>query len=225
MKKEIQVVMLPTEKASVNCLSKRIEKVYKEDIIGELTLVDNPYFIEAFNEGKEFATDGLKMQYLYFLSDEEIKEGDWKYNEKLNCITQHLREGKGLPDRAKVAAEWCKKIIATNDESLFLPYAKTQCPKCSGKMIVNLPDHIKCENCGQEGWNLMQGVYDELQPLPGSSKEFLQKYCELGGIDKVLVEYQFVDYTVIRKFPIGFKTNYKLKVAPDNTISTYLVEN
>ncbi len=55
--------------------------------------------------------------------------------------------------------------------------------------------------------------------LPRPSDAFIQKYCELGGIDRVLVEYE-VDYdhslgSIKYDYPLG----YKLKVAPDNTIT------
>lgn len=47
------------------------------------------------------------QQHLYIISDDEIKEGDWKYDTKLNIIIQHGSYVDG-----------CKKIIATTDTSL-----------------------------------------------------------------------------------------------------------
>lgn len=58
--------------------------------------------------------------------------------------------------------------------------------------------------------------------LPRISNDFLKAYCEKGGIDEVLVEYekyginQNVDYNVF---------GYKLKVAPDNTITIKSVKS
>ena len=57
------VHLIPTEKSSENCLSKRVRKCSEEDIIGELTIVDNPYFIEAFND------EGINGEYEYYFTE------------------------------------------------------------------------------------------------------------------------------------------------------------
>lgn len=66
--------------------------------------------------------------------------------------------------------------------------------------------------------------------LPRPSNEFLNKYCEAGDIDEVMVEY-YEDYYLHYYTPAGWiecceKINlgYKLKVAPDNTISIYPIK-
>lgn len=52
--------------------------------------------------------------------------------------------------------------------------------------------------------------------LPRPSDSFIKKYCELGGIDEVLVEYNgYNDLYILKKE--DFK--YTLKIAPDNTIT------
>lgn len=72
--------------------------------------------------------------------------------------------------------------------------------------------------------------YGAFYQLPIPSNEFLKKYCELGGIDEVLVEYELKRRCVkCKKEKIGYlcecgeDSNYeyfeKLKVASDNTIS------
>lgn len=48
--------------------------------------------------------------------------------------------------------------------------------------------------------------------LPRPSNEFLKKYCELGGIDEVMVEYEGIEW-------LDRPLEYFLKVAPDNTIT------
>jgi len=64
--------------------------------------------------------DGIAVpnpQHLYFLSDEEIKEGDWYMTEIPHTIWQYDRN-KGLSS----GRGWNKKIIATTDKSLNLPH-------------------------------------------------------------------------------------------------------
>lgn len=160
------------------------------------------------------------------LSDEKIKEGDWIVTQKttdkedgyevVQIKSIHfIKEGEeyitafgfdtGLKTNIKkvvkckyfsnyhkhdvlINAEECKKIIATTDESLTVDY--------------------------------YDGAYNELnkQSLPRPSNEFLRKYCGLGGIEEVLVEYEYNhDNTV--PYPKKVEGEmYKLKVAPDNTI-------
>lgn len=65
---------------------------------------------------------------------------------------------------------------------------------------------------------------DQSLGLPRPSDSFIKKYCELGGIDEVLVEYedkgkwghkQYEDGTIDANV---YYSDYKLKVTPDNTI-------
>jgi hypothetical protein len=57
---------------------------------------------------------------------------------------------------------------------------------------------------------------DELLKLPRFSNDFLKKYCELGGIDKVLIEYVGYNYPHQAN---NFVDHYDIKVASDNTVS------
>jgi len=94
--KRVKVVMLPTNEKAQLWLSKG----------NALTLW-----------GKENNNDKLGAnQHLYFLSDEEIKEGDWYISAMKSIISQHNGTEK-LPDG------W-KKIIATTDKSLKVPIDK-----------------------------------------------------------------------------------------------------
>lgn len=38
-------------------------------------------------------------------------------------------------------------------------YSSEKCPKCGGKTILHIPDHVECESCGMQGWDIVQGVY------------------------------------------------------------------
>lgn len=57
---------------------------------------------------------------------------------------------------------------------------------------------------------------DESLGLPRPSNEFLKAYCEKGGIDQVLIEYESVGP--------GFHAWYDVKIAPDNTITIHPVK-
>src|SRR5690606_21909626 len=61
----------------------------------------------------------------------------------------------------------------------------------------------------------------EYEILPRPSNDFIKKYCELGGIDEVLVEYELLNLNSYNSETIGYDSfpTYKLKVAPDNTIT------
>lgn len=56
--------------------------------------------------------------------------------------------------------------------------------------------------------------------LPQPSDSFIRKYCELGGIDEVMVEYEYNNH-----YPMVEFNNLKLKVAPDNTITIRPIKN
>ena len=197
MKKQVDVVMLPTEKAT-NIINDR----------GNLEFIPNKQIASTINST-------VKGFHLYFLSDDEIKEICWCYD----TINKEIVLFQGaLP---KYHYRGYKKIIATTNTDL---------DKLCG-----------CgNNCGAKPSN-----------LPRPSNEFLKKFCELGGIDKVLVEYEVdtiksactcedsestsncpfsyydgTDECCRKRFPNGeyWDKTYKLKVAPDNTITIYPIE-
>jgi hypothetical protein len=181
MKKQVDVVMLPTEKASRILLSKRDGEICFSSV-----------------ETKEDST--FKPQHLYFLSDDEIKEGDWVYHKLLKSVFKiDLRE---VDEDYIKEAKNIKKIIATTDESL----------RWNNDNDVQIIDNHHCK-------------------LPRPSNEFLKKFCELGSVDKVLVEYEKESYTdrfTTTENGIGnpetWGNRYNLKVAPDNTITIYPIE-
>ena len=210
MKKQVKVVMLPTEKAT------RIEKV--TDILRYST-----YLIKSNALGI--------FQNLYFLSDDKIKEGDW-YIDRLGIVQQceSIRDnpltgpqssigsvgGKGFDkwstqyqNRDYKDLDNCFKILATTDESLSLI--------CTCGAIKKVPTGLYIE-CGKF----------INTPIPRPSNEFIKKYCEVGGIDEVLVEYK-CEYEDCNMFGChkyeGCSKMQLLKVAPDNTISIYPITN
>ena len=113
-----------------------------------------------------------KPQYLYFLSDEEIKEGDWVYHHASNKVFKY--DGQGL-------CVIVKKIIATTDSSLSLGCKTSRC-KYGSIRTFNHPCKKECQN---------------LNYIPQPSPEFIQAYIEAYNsgkpITKVLVEYELVN--------------------------------
>lgn len=126
MKLKRKAVMLPTNKkandSSCMALDTQLNKL----------LSAKEYLVTHFN-----SNDRFKTQHLYFLSDEEIKVGDWFLTDDRFCdidnfgnpqwvllhcdkiengwIFSHERTGEGFnPD-------WSKTIIATTNKSLELP--------------------------------------------------------------------------------------------------------
>lgn len=92
-----KVVMLPTEKASELTIFKSKYGLFRGSLID----------IKDFNRGDK----SFQPQHLYFLSDEEIKEGDW------------VLVGKTVMQASEpYRLEEVKKIIATTDSSLTVDY-------------------------------------------------------------------------------------------------------
>ena len=202
MKKQVKVVMLPTEKASdlLLCIKSYTEHINtpaeNSDIKGNLRLGYGKYV------DKEF----YQPQNLYFLSDEEIKEGDWVYLN--NGIGNYIFSVSNKNINAIMTNPTSKKIIATTDESLSIE-----------RWIQT--------NKKSKSYNIQQNVETTKLVnilLPRPSNEFLKKYCELGGIDKVLVEYNEGN-----EYLAGIVGNNEIwntypnepKIAPDNTITIY----
>lgn len=203
MLKKREVVMLPTNekaKEGMLCLMKHRLGTYRLNTI--VAIAQQRDGLKAWvNAGHLVALDNkiclsenfpyISYQHLYFLSDEEIKEGDWYYTPIKRSIEQCVKKILVIKDVKNDIQQL--KIIATTDNSLHTGFAKTLCPKCNSKMSIHLPDHIKCINCGQEGWNLVQGVYNEINKLPqpslGFINEFVAHYNAKSPITHVMVEY------------------------------------
>ena len=142
---EVEVVMLATDNKSSIIKDENTEQL---NLLGDIAIYG--------------------FQHLYFLSDDEIKEGDWIYNSN-----GHGRENKlvHLTSTASVlnAKQFnYKKIIATTDESL------------------------KIEIDGNRG-DLLPDVSFDIK-LAKPSDSFISKYIEEYNagrqITKVLVEYE-----------------------------------
>lgn len=135
-----------------------------------------------------------EFQHLYFISDKEIKDGDWYYDVKLNRVYQ---SASGHNNEFYNEKSRYYKIIATTDKELDIH------------------------------WNRQN-----YKALPRPSNEFLKKFCELGGIKKVLVECVDNGYEVDMEGRGGMDegetcwlSKMELKIAPDNTITIKVIDS
>lgn len=107
-------------------------------------------------------------QHLYIISDDEIKEGDYFINEQpYNKLSLWKCEDGIIPKSLNP-----RKVIATTDPNL-----QYRCNCCFGTGII---EEEPCRTC--------IGGYTGKLPQP--SKAFIEKYCKVGGIDEVMVDYQ-----------------------------------
>lgn len=131
-------------------------------------------------------------QHLYITSDDEIKGGDWFIcNSILKYCTYKGKTTSNITYLVdKLGNEdnisFCKKIIATTDKSL--------------KEIIHRDISYHSPNV-------------EIS-LPQIPQDFIKKFCEQGGIDKVLVEYQKNS-----QFGSFGLYNYNVKTDSHNTIT------
>lgn len=133
---------------------------------------------------------GGQYQHLYIASNDEIKEGNY-YIANNTVFKADIKFDRGNnPNIHKYP-----KIIATTDKSLTI--------KC---IICN-------EGCSEHYHKCIKPIY-----LPQPSQSFIKKYCEQGGIDEVLVEYEEDNNPNLWGQDICIAP-YKLKTDSHNTIT------
>lgn len=134
-------------------------------------------------------------QHLYILSSEEIKEGDWymycHFGEWIISNSKETINNKTNTLENLNKDNYFKKIIATTDFELRTP------------------------DSGMKAGYYMK----DSMPLPRPSDDFIKVFVKTQGkIDKVLVEYEKSNYEDWIKTAEA-QPEYKLKIAPDNTIT------
>jgi len=182
--KRAQVILLPTKNKSKLVLTST----------PILTLVNN----EAIYDLSE-----IKSQHLCIISDDKIKEGDWKICLNDNSISQYMSKSCIESD---TLCKDCKKIIATTDTSLF---TLADCP------VRGAASNIK---------------YILPQPSQQFIEKYVESYNKGEVIIDVLVEYEETydvrnyhenfNYNIVslRQEKINFKYNLKVN-SKDNTIT------
>lgn len=139
------------------------------------------------------------QQHLYFISDKEIKAGNWYYDVKLNRVYQ---SASGHNNEFYKEKPRYLKVIATTDKLLLTCNGvKREGESCSYNNNCKFP---KCQ-------------------YPRPSNEFLSKFCKLGGIDKVLVEMEEINFDASvfggKSEILSIPFLQQIKVASDNTIT------
>ena len=163
-----------------------------------------------------FTKKDWTSQYIYATVSQEvepIKDGDWFYNIKSNNVF-HNDSGETIP---KSDTEF--KIIATTDKKLI-----------TGRKLM--PDNTIFDP--DSDWDLKYGVKSGFglqriqrdEKIPQFQQSFIKEYCDKGGIDKALADYDIINLEIIQKFERKEKItcDYELKVNSDNTIIIYPLE-
>ena len=162
---------------------KEIEnRYYKECNVVMLPTKDETYIVQFSDKSfrlKKRMDDTFKPNnycHIYITSDDEIKEGDWFiYLNKIYQATINTNENSvwsNFKDFNSILQSKIHKIIAATDKSL----QNFHIHKGRGKYWEDEPVLMRSNTS---------------KPMIAQpSQSFIKKYCELGGIDKVLVEYE-----------------------------------
>lgn len=151
-------------------------------------------------------------QHLYIISDDEIKEGDWVYWTDPEGLTSDINQ-----------------VVSIEGIIVLLSYpnhSETECFIDECNKIIATTD---------------KSLMDRKPPmsyLPQPSKAFIEKYCKVGGIDEVMVEYEGYypkvdneEYSyIVNTLGIPFEDykqplEYKLKVNSHNEITIHSIKN
>lgn len=208
MKKLNQVYLVPTDKnlilSPANCEQRKFT-ILKPNVPENGNLL----LMKGRDKWYYDIQDAYTPQYIYFTSDEEIKEGDWVLdtNSKIVCKFS----GNAQPP------EFIKKITATTNKELW---GNPQ-GKCRGELellggdgefgeMMSEPLYMRCKICGDEDFyseeNAQEGCdhWSEEWIVKGTDKipqsfidTYIKAYNEGKKITEVLVEGEF--RTAIRK--------------------------
>ena len=183
MKKSAQVVMLSTNEKGNGSICKDISR--------------NNQPLQIINSKKEseyLSKHGFEQYNLYFLSDEEIKEGDWV----CNIQRPYIKQCQDIDvDYYNKRNDVFKKIIATTDSSL----------------VYNHKELHEVQAV------IMESSYHKSLPQPSQDflKVFVEEYNKGNVITEVMVEYEWNKTgRKIRKLDVF---DHILKINPDNTIN------
>jgi hypothetical protein len=174
--KEFDVVMLATDKEVEKGLWKRENYLFNNILLGPV----------HSNE---------KYQHLYILSDEEIKEGDLKFD----TFHKEICEVKSLNSVSK----YDKKIISTTDKSLSI---ESKLPLSEGRTFIKLP---------QIPQSFIEYFVEQYNKGNVIGK-VLVEYIDNGEEDWIGDDYHGEPF---------WNEKIELKINPDNTINTYIIKD
>jgi hypothetical protein len=207
-------------------------KVIKERSKIYMLPTDKPTGIFKLNTGLAYSImDKVRTNHegfhIYFTTDEEIKVGDHYTNGRYIFICDNLN------DVDPINYNYLKKIVATNDKSLCLindgiAYAALREKRNKLRDLYNtsttrndyLPQ-IKAMDDRLSSWE---------KRLPQPSDEFIQKYCDEGGIDEVDIECALYFTDECERMEglndgDNIKAESRIKVDSHNTITIHPIKN
>lgn len=191
MYKKVNVVMLPTNEKSKLVLSFK-EKSFNQLTEPKLTLI----------EKANYQMSNIQSQHLYITSDDEIKEGDWIYENDLKTINQ---AGDNYIQNSND-----KKIITTTNSSLLIPHEHKELPDWNLPQIPQqfIEHYVSKYNKG----NVITDVlveYEKCSICKDTKKHIVAMF---GEVD--------CNYCEINEGYENLYINPKLKINPkDNTIT------
>lgn len=168
----LKVKQMETKRTKVIMLpTKDMSSIYVNKYINE-THNTSPIMFDTnpFMNSEEAKECGFEYQHLYITTDDEIKEGDWFILGNVPRICTSCTDITVSTDNVWANKELVNKIIATTDKSLVIDTTYSN------------------------------GKYKGKKYLPQPSQAFIEKYCKVGGIDEVLVEY-------IKELKVGYCAN------------------
>lgn len=143
-----------------------------------------------------------------FKQTHTVLYGDPIYNSKLECSfnqtyinNAHLMSSGKAATNSKKKYQFYNIYITSNDEIKEGDYVyyNGKVRKASSKIIEAQGNIIRLnwvkiiattdKSLFFTGYNTLKHSVSEEEILPQPSQSFIKDYCELGGIDKVLVEY------------------------------------
>ena len=138
----------------------------------------------------------VTSQHLYIISDDKIEEGDWFIGEE-NQLVHASRE---------IYEDVFSIIKDANYSNIW---------RSKGKIIATTDKSLKVKDFPELDNSATRS-------LPQPSQAFIEKYCKLGGIDEVDIEYEYV------KIALGgtdLTMQWQLKVNCHNEIDIYSIKD
>lgn len=167
--KKAKVILLPTNEKSKITLSFK-ERSFNQLIEPKLTLIKE----------SNYQLSNIQSQHLYIISDDEIKEGDWCYDNLLGLVFQ-FEIGEANSDFIK---KHIKKIIATTD--------------------------IKLGTCEYSDRYRESYFNPLPQPSQQFIEKYIEEYNKGNVITDVLVEYEGKALYTEQQYFKGYKDNLKI---------------
>jgi len=195
----LKVKQMKTKRAKVIMLpTKDISQITLNTYINETHNCSNLQFnFKPKFSNEDAKSMGFEYQHLYITTNDEIKEGD-EMIKGAWYINTFRGFGEPFMNDNLCNNGYLRQIIATTDKSLVTHSYYPQFTNDKSKIDYYLP-----------------------QP----SQAFIEKYCKLGGIDEVLVEYvDWCDYD--DDDPTGLdRPDLRLKVDSHNTITIHPIKD